>query len=210
MLTEGKKGLLNRYRDDRRCADVWSARQALGTAESDRPAESHLRTCSECRARYAPSHAGSTAIRTDAHAEADEAFTARAAGHAAGPDLPPPRGLEHPARIIAFPRSPVQSQFNRADAGAGLPPPRPWPVTGVGLGQLFDMSRPRQAESMAQTRVSTPLDDPRPGRSSPPRPVHRRRDLPVRTGSHLVQARVPDSLQYLNAITPGARDYDPR
>jgi len=24
------------------------------------------------------------------------------------------------------------------------------------------------------------------------------------------QARVPDSLQYLNAITPGARDYDPR
>jgi hypothetical protein len=24
------------------------------------------------------------------------------------------------------------------------------------------------------------------------------------------QARVPDSLQYLNAITPGARDIDPR
>ena len=44
-------GLLNPHLDDDACADVWSARQALGTAESDRPAESHLRTCTDCRAR---------------------------------------------------------------------------------------------------------------------------------------------------------------
>ena len=48
-------GLLNPHLDDDDCADVWSARQALGTAESDRP----LSRTSEPAATAAPATAPS-------------------------------------------------------------------------------------------------------------------------------------------------------
>ena len=204
-------GLLNPHLDDDDCADVWSARQALGTAESDRPAESHLQTCSECRARYSAFTNWLDAMRTEAHSEADEIFTRERLATQQSQIFRRLESLEHPARIIAFPRfaRPVSVQpggrrrWIAAAAAVGL-------ITGVGLGQLFEISRHRPPDTIAQTRAAGPLNDPSP-----------RTIQPVSTANNddetflyepevtTFQARVPDSLQYLNAITPGARD-EPR
>jgi hypothetical protein len=205
-------GLLNPHLDDDDCVDVWSARQALGTAESDRPAESHLRTCSDCRARYTAFTTWLDGMRTEAHAEADEIFTRDRLATQQTQIFRRLESLEHPARIIAFPRfaRPVSVQpggrrrWIAAAAAVGL-------ITGVGLGQVFEISRHRQADSMAQSRVVTPLNDASPRTIQPVSAANNDDetflDEPEVTSS---QVRVPDSLQYLNAITPGARDYDPR
>ena len=203
-------GLLNPHLDDDDCADVWSARHALGTAESDRPAESHLRTCSDCRARYSAFTSWLDGMRTEIHAEADEIFTRERLTTQQNQIFRRLESLEHPARIIAFPRfaRPVSVQpggrrrWIAAAAAVGL-------ITGVGLGQLFESSRhTRQGDSIAQTRVVSPSND-------APRqiqPVSASNDDEAFLSEPEVtsQARVPDSLQYLNAITPGARDIDPR
>jgi hypothetical protein len=205
-------GLLNPHLDDDDCADVWSARQALGTAESDRPAESHLRSCGECRARYSAFTSWLDAMRTEAHAEADEIFTRERLATQQTQIFRRLESLEHPARIIAFPRfaRPVSVQpggrrrWIAAAAAVGL-------ITGVGLGQLFESSRhSTQRDSIAQTRVAAPSGEPA---VRPTQAVSASNDdetfLYEPEGTAL-QARVPDSLQYLNAITPGARDIDPR
>ena len=205
-------GLLNAHLDDDDCADVWSARQALGTAESDRPAESHLRTCTDCRARYTAFTTWIDGMRTEAHAEADEFFTRERLTTQQTQIFRRLESLEHPARIIAFPRftRPVSVQpggrrrWIAAAAAVGL-------ITGIGLGQLFELSRHRQPETMAHTRIASPLNDPSPRTMQPVSTANSDDETflyePEVTSS---QARVPDSLQYLNAITPGARDYDPR
>ncbi len=203
-------GLLNPHLDDDDCADVWSARLTLGTAESDRPAESHLRTCGECRARYGAFTAWLETMRADAHGEADDVFTRERLATQQGQIFRRLESLEHPARIIAFPRfaRPVSVQpggrrrWIAAAAAVGL-------ITGVGLGQMLDFSgQPRQTEVVSQVRPSAPLIEP--ARAVPATaPANDETFLyePELTSS---QARVPDSLQYLNAVTPGARDYDPR
>src|SRR5688572_12298148 len=203
-------GLLNSHLDDDDCADVWSARLTLGTAESDRPAEAHLRTCAECRARYGAFTTSLEAMRADAHAEADEVFTRERLAIQQGQIFRRLESLEHPARIIAFPRfaRPVSVQpggrrrWIAAAAAVGL-------ITGVGVGQLLDFSRQQsQGAPVAQSRTSPPLAEPARG-VQPAASVSDENFLyePEVTTS---QARVPDSLQYLNAITPGPRDYEPR
>ena len=151
-------------------------------------------------------------MRTDAHAEADEIFTRDRLATQQAQIFRRLESLEHPARIIAFPRfaRPVSVQpggrhrWIAAAAAVGL-------ITGVGLGQLFEISRHRQPDSVAQTRVATPLNDPSPRTIQPVSAANNDDETflyePEVTSS---QARVPDSLQDLNAITPGARDYDPR
>jgi hypothetical protein len=203
-------GLLNPHLDDDDCADVWSTRLALGAAESDLPAESHLRTCGECRARYSGFTTWLDTTRADAHAEADEVFTYERLATQQGQIFRRLESLEHPARIIAFPRfaRPISVQpggrrrWIAAAAAVGL-------ITGVGLGQVLDFSsQPRQVEILSQIRPAAPLVEPA-GAVPAAAPATDETFLyePEVTSS---QARVPDSLQYLNAITPGARDYDPR
>ena len=203
-------GLLNPHLDDDDCADVWSARLTLGTGESDRPAESHLRTCAECRARYGAFTTWLDSMRADAHAEADDIFTRDRLAVQHTQIFRRLESLEHPARIIAFPRfaRPVSVQpggrrrWIAAAAVVGL-------ITGVGVGQLLDFSRQQsQGVPVVQSRTSPALAEPARG-VQPAASVSDESFLyePEVTTS---QARVPDSLQYLNAITPGARDYEPR
>jgi len=204
-------GLLNPHLDDDDCADVWSARLALGAEESDRPAESHLRKCGECRARYADFTTWIDGLRTDAHAEADETFTRDKLAAQQAQIFRRLESLEQPARIIAFPRFarpvsvPVSGgrRWIAAAAVVGL-------ITGVGLGQLMEFpGRTRQPESLAQNGPKPAVVET--ARAAQPASSDDDDETflnePEVTTS---QARVPDSLQYLNAITPGARDYDPR
>jgi hypothetical protein len=204
-------GLLNPHLDDDDCADVWSARLALGTQESDRPAESHLRKCAECRTRYSEFTSWVDGLRTDAQTEADETFTRERLATQQAQIFRRLESLEHPARIIAFPRfaRPVSVQpgggrrWIAAAAAVGL-------ITGVGLGQLMDFPRSsRQPDQFVQSRPATSPAEP----ARTPQPASSDSDDETFLNEPEVttsQARVPDSLQYLNAITPGARDYDPR
>jgi len=204
-------GLLNPHLEDDDFADVWSARTALAAPESDRPAESHLRKCAECQGRYTSFVSWLDGIRADARTETDEVFSR---DHLAAQQLQIFRrleSLEHPARVIAFPKfaRPVAIQtsgrrrWTAVAAAIGL-------ITGIGLGQLLEF------------RTSGPAPDPvgqRMARATVP-PVEATRNIqpisidndeafiePEITSS---QVGVPESLQYLNAITPGARDLDPR
>ena len=204
-------GLLNPHLEDDDFADVWSARTANAAPESDRPAESHLRKCAECQGRYISFVSWLDGIRADARTETDEVFSR---DHLAAQQLQIFRrleSLEHPARVIAFPKfaRPVAIQtsgrrrWTAVAAAIGL-------ITGIGLGQLLEF------------RTSGPAPDPvgqRMARATV-QPVEATRNIqpisidndeafiePEITSS---QVGVPESLQYLNAITPGARDLDPR
>jgi hypothetical protein len=204
-------GLLNPHLEDDDFADVWSARTAGGAQESDRPGESHLRKCADCRGRYASFVSWLDGIRIEAQAETDEIFGRE---HLAAQQLQIFRrleSLEHPARVIAFPKfaRPVAIQssgrrrWTAVAAAAGL-------ITGIGLGQLLEFRRGGPAPDPVGQRMARAAVAPaEPSRNIQPRSVDNDEAFiePEITSS---QVRVPESLQYLNAITPGARDLDPR
>lgn len=210
-------GLLNPHLDDADFADVWSARVALGSAESGVPAEAHLRGCEHCRARFATFSEWLDTLRIDATAEADEMFPAERLAAQQVQILRRLEAAEHPARVIAFPRFAraisVQQTGRRrwiaAAAAAGL-------FVGVGLGQMLELRRvnsPLPSNAIVErpfSRAMSAASDS--SRMSVQPAVSQVSDdsflfEPELTSS---QARVPDSLQYLNAITPTARDDDPR
>jgi len=207
--------LRNSHLDDAAFADVWTERTAAGSPESDRPAEAHLRDCADCRARYSTFAGWLDTLRADAAAEADEVFTADRLAAQQAQIARRLEALGQPGRVIAFPRfaQPIASRpgegrrWVAAAAAAGL-------VVGLGLGQMLDFG--------ASSRSAAPF--------SAPQQVARGAagGDAVRVGLQPVsaalsdesfledvelmpsQARVPESLQYLNAITPSARDYDTR
>jgi hypothetical protein len=207
-------GLLKPHLDDAAFAEVWSERKA-GDAGRATHAEAHLRACSDCRARYSTFCGWLDTLRTDAVAEADEALGAERLAAQQAQILRRLEALEHPARVIAFPRftRPISTQPNGRQrwiagaAAAGL-------VVGVGLGQLFELggSVGRQPEIVGLpqqiARGSLPVAE----RSGIVPTGSQTNDEAFFDSSELIpaQVRVPDSLQYLNEITPGARDYDPR
>jgi hypothetical protein len=204
-------GLLNPHLEDDDFADVWSARTAVGAPQSDRPAESHLRKCAECQVRYTSFVGWLDGIRVDARAETDEVFSR---DHLAAQQLQIFRRLEslgHPARVIAFPKfaRPVAVQtsgrrrWTAVAAAVGL-------ITGIGLGQLLEFRPGGTApEPVGQRMARATVAPVEPTRIQPISSVDNDEAFiePEITSS---QVRVPESLQYLNAITPGARDLDPR
>ena len=202
-------GLLNSHLDDATFAEVWTDRLLAGRADAGLPAEAHLRACADCRGRFAAFSTWLEALRTDAHAEADELFSGDRLSIQQAQIGRRLEALEQPGRVIAFPRfaQPVATQPSMrtrwigAAAAAGL-------VIGVGLGQVLHFGtngapRPFGGAAVSQTAG---FDVP----------------MAVQPASHLSDesylyeqheqgpSHVPDSLQYLNAITPSSRDYDPR
>jgi len=205
-------GLLNPHLDDDDFAELWCARTTVGIEESDRPAEGHLRACPECRVRYASFTGWLDGVRTDARVEADEIFGRERLAVQELQIFRRLESLEHPGRIIAFPKfaRPVAIQssnrrrWTAVAANVGL-------ITGIGLGQVIDFGNGRGGHDTLNprplARAALPLAEP----SRSIQPVSADTDEtfigPEITSS---QVRVPESLQYLNAITPGARDLDPR
>ena len=205
-------GLLNPHLEDDDFADVWSARAAVGVSESDRPAESHLRKCAECQARYTSFVGWLDGIRVDAMAETDEVFSR---DHLAAQQTHIFRrleSLEHPGRVIAFPKfaRPVAVQtsgrrrWTAAAAAVGL-------ITGIGLGQLLEFRPGGTGPDPVGQRMARATVAPVEPATRNIQPISVDNDEafiePELTSS---QVRVPESLQYLNEITPGARDLDPR
>lgn len=209
--------MLSVHLDDADFADVWSARLALGSVDSGVPAEAHLRTCQDCRARFATFGEWLETLRIDAVSEADRVFPTEKLASQQAQILRRIEAAEHPARVIAFPRfaRPVSVQqtgrrrWIAGAAAAGL-------FVGVGLGQVLEFRRVNSARS-ADMAIERQMTRSAPSSNEAPRmavqPIAAQDDdesllfEPELTSS---QALVPDSLQYLNAITPTARDYDPR
>lgn len=204
----------NSHIDESAMADVWTERAASGTAESGRPAEAHLRQCPDCRARYTAFSSWLDMLRADASAEAEEALTTDRLAAQQAQIVRRLEALEQPGRVIAFPRitqpTSVRPHDGRrwvgAAAAAGL-------VVGLGLGQLFDFG--------GTLRQTTPLGEASPqARAVAPEPsLLGLQPVSVTSPDETYlfdqdvlpsQVRVPESLQYLNAITPSARDFDPR
>jgi hypothetical protein len=204
-------GLLNPHLDDAAFAGLWADRLTLGAdAESGRSAEGHLRVCGDCRTRYAAYSAWLETVRNDAYAEADELFNTERLAAQQAQIFRRLEALEHPAKVIAFPKfaRPISAEPSgrrrliAAAAAAGL-------VAGVGLGQLLEFRR----------TVGTNAPPPQAARVSPGREngvrvqtVSQQSDetFLYEPESTSLQVRVPEALQYLNQITPGARDYDPK
>ena len=201
-------GLLNPHLEDDDFADVWSARTAVGAQESDRPAENHLRKCAECRGRYASFVSWLDGIRVDAQAETDEIFGRERLVTQQQQIFRRLESLEHPARVIAFPKfaRPVAIQtsgrrrWTAAAAAVGL-------ITGIGLGRLIDFPTSYSGQAPVQIARAT-VQPVEPNRVQPVSIDNDEAFIETELSSS--QVRVPESLQYLNAITPGARDLDPR
>ena len=207
---------LNPHLDDDALAELWADRLTPGSdAEPGRATEGHLQSCAECRARFAGFTAWLEALRSDASAEAEQYLTPE---RLAGQQAQIARRLEvldHPGRVIAFPKSTpaVAAAASRpqrwiaAAAAAGL-------IVGLGLGQLFQSSgvtprtEPQPQQQVAARGGPAALDTVRMG----VQPASQLSDEHVLYDSDPSPAvvRVPESLQYLNAVTPGARDYEPR
>ena len=203
-------GLLNPHLDDDAFAQVWTDR-TLGDLESSRQAEKHLDGCAECRVRFASFTQWLQAMSEDARAEADHVF---------GPDrltaqqaqiLRRLESLEHPARVIAFPRfaQPIAAprmprrRWVAVAAAAGL-------VVGVGLGRVMEFGASSVGQPDPQIVASVePLAD---ATRVAAQPVSLPGDevFLYNDPAATTFARVPESLQYLNAITPTSRDFDPR
>jgi hypothetical protein len=204
-------GLLNPHLDDRAFADVWAERLALGAEHgAGAQAETHLRACADCRARYSAFSAWFESLRADAAAEADEVFGAERLAAQQAQIVRRLEALEHPARVIAFPRytGPMSGEptgrrrWIAVAAAAGL-------VVGLGLGQLLDFRRATSPTTVAQIESPAPTTTAR--FAVPPAPSGQIGDEAfLQDVVASTPIRVPESLQYLNAITPNARDVEPR
>ena len=202
-------GLLNPHLDDDALAQVWTGR-STGDPGATRPADRHLQACGECRIRYAALTEWLDSVRSDARSEADEIFTAERLHTQQAQILRRLEGLEHPGRVIAFPRfaQPISTQqmprrrWVAAAAAAGL-------VVGVGLGQVFQFGPSQPGRQPEQSTIVARGGQPP---ASVIQPISQPGDEAFLDPGELTpsQARVPESLQYLNAITPLSRDFDPR
>jgi hypothetical protein len=208
-------GILNPHLDDAAFAEVAAARLSLGQARAGGDAEDHIHSCAECRARYATFSAWLETLRTDARTEADEAFGVERLAQQEAQVLRRLEALEHPARVIAFPRfaQPLSGQqglrhrWVAAAAAAGL-------IVGVGLGQVFEfgtVSGPvRQPETLSERQIARGTLPA--GSGMGVQPISQLSDEIFLDQYEITPpvVPVPESLQYLNAITPSVRDYDPR
>lgn len=128
---------LNRHLDDAALAEFWTD---AALAPGEHPVHPHLDACPSCRARYTAFLEWLEDIGTVARAEADEAFPAERLAAQQSQILRRIESLEHPARIILFPKHtrPVIGErtgarrWIAAAAAAGL-------VVGIAAGQLLDL-----------------------------------------------------------------------
>lgn len=212
-------GHTNPHLDDDALAELWTDRLTHGPEGTGRPADSHLHGCAECRTRYSAFAAWLEDLRVDATAEADQALSPERLAAQQSQILRRLEALDHPGRVIAFPKSAPATaatvsrpqRWIAAAAAAGL-------IVGLGLGQVFEFRRAAttadarpQPEQQIIARGGPAGQDVTMGMGvQPASQLSDENVLDDYAPSPTGPVRVPDSLQYLNAVTPGARDYDPR
>lgn len=193
--------ILNRLRgsghlDEAGLAEVWTEQALAGVQASD----VHLRSCADCRTRFASFCAWADGLRDDAFAGADDAFPAERLAAQQAQILRRLEAAERPARVIAFPKfsrpvsagSSLPARWIAGAAAAGL-------IVGVGVGQWMD---PRHSFTGSPTPTA--------GLSEPPlsdrlaRPEIRAISTSVRDEAFL--SEIDDSLS--RASLPELRAFD--
>ena len=202
---------LNRHLTEADLAEVW-ADTSLDEKRAAVGARAHLHDCAECRARYAAFTGWLDGLRNDARTEADEAFPAERLAAQQAHILRRLEALGRPARVIAFPRfaGPISTRhagrqrWIAAAAAAGL-------IVGVGLGRMVDFHRPvTQPDGFTAGRQIAQSSSDR-GRGVVPVAATSNDEVLLYDQEFSTRAaRIPAALQPINAITPGARDYEPR
>ena len=139
--------------DDAALAAIWTGNLQSGETAND----PHLRQCAECRVRFAAFTSWMTDIRSEAVAEADEAFPVEVLVAQQAQILRRLEAAERPARVIAFPNAAAGVTSRRssvarwvaAGVAAGV-------IVGVGIGQLMDLrhfgAAPRFPVAVSQPR----------------------------------------------------------
>ena len=206
---------LNRHLSDADLADVWTDASLSATeTRTATGARSHLLDCAQCRARYAEFTNWLDGVRVDARAEADEAFPPDRLAAQQAQILRRLETAGRPARVIAFPRftGPISTQHSgrqrwiAAAAAAGL-------IVGIGLGRLVDFHRPFGEPDgfTSGTQIARTSPSDRSG-GIQPASVSFSDEVLLYDGERFSATAVPipAPLQHINAITPGARDFEPR
>ena len=130
--------------DDAALAELWTNALADGAALPEHP---HLQACAECRVRFTSFSNWMTEIRDTAVADAETDLTAERLASQQAQIFRRLEAAERPARVITFPKHSASDarpssvrRWIAAAAAAGL-------ITGVGLGQLFDLRHGSAAPS---------------------------------------------------------------
>jgi hypothetical protein len=147
---------LGRHLDDAALAAIWTDRMMAGGEVSD----PHLAECAQCRARMDGFARWMDEVRSEAVAEADEAFPVERLAAQQAHILRRLELADRPARVIAFPTqaqpvSQSSSHIRRwvaAGVAAGL-------IVGVGVGQLMDF---RHATGTVRSEWADPPRSDRP------------------------------------------------
>lgn len=194
--------LTGRHLDDAALAEVWTNAVADGSGV---PRDPHLAHCAECRVRYASFGAWMQEIRSEATAEADEAFTPERLKAQQAQIFRRLEAAEHPTRIIAFPKSSATaarpSPFRRWVAGAaaaGL-------MAGIGLGQMLNIGRviPGSPAPRDTVVVEAPMAR---GANPAVMPASFNEETAMREFDEIAVPRY-DALRAYDTFTPRAADY---
>lgn len=194
---------LNGHLDDRALAAIWTD----GSIDRARPVHPHLDTCAACRARLAAFSDWLDDLRTEANAEAEEAFPAERLAAQQAQILRRIEAAGRPARVITFPRfaQPISATTSNARrwiagaAAAGL-------LVGVGLGQFMDLRGSTVRRIPAATEAQVRTDRPA-GLQNASAPGLSDEEFMSRLEDLAAEPRMPDSLVVFDSMTPRARDY---
>lgn len=140
--------MTNDHLDDERFAELWTN----ATAERQMVAHPHLKECAECRLQFASFASWLEEVQNDAIAEAEQAIPADRLAAQRAQILRRLEAGERPARVIAFPKKPVEAR--------DVMPARTWMmgvaaacfIAGLGLGQMLDLGH-RFLEPAAEPRI---------------------------------------------------------
>jgi hypothetical protein len=188
---------LNGHLDDRALASAW-VDSRLDTGVATHP---HLAGCAACRARLTDLGEWLESLRTDAVAEADEAFPAErlVAQHAQIMRRIDAAG--RPAKVITFPKvaAPIAAgtssvrRWVASAAAAGL-------IAGIALGNYMDLRHTlTPGRTLAPDTVIGTTLQPQNGTISDEELMWHLEELAA--------SSMPESLMAFDALTPRARDY---
>ena len=154
--------LTSQHLDDEVFAELWTN----ATAEGTPVAHPHLRACADCRVRFASFSRWLEELRAEALAAADAAIPVERLAAQQAQILRRLEAAERPARVIAFPKVPVEPQrpmslrrWVAGAAAAGL-------LVGMGFGQWLDLRHRSFGPSVfpgdriADARTSAPAPAP--------------------------------------------------
>jgi hypothetical protein len=196
--------ITSQHLDDDVFAELWTNAMAEDAPVAAHP---HLQECAECRLRFASFSSWLQELRADALAEAAGAIPVERLAAQQAQILRRLETAERPARVIAFPKHPVEAtrpaSGRRWIAGAAAAAF----IAGLGLGQMLNL---RELSSAPSTFPADRIADARGASPRVPEVVPARATLTDDEYlAELEEASTPryEALRAYDAFTPRAADF---